>query len=219
MPGNKPGPITARLLLVDDHSLFRESVARLLRAEQGFEVVAHCGSVSQAIEVIESQAVDVVLLDWDLGMEKGSEFIRRAEALAFQGKVLLVTAGINESEAAGLVRKGVAGIFTKHKSPALLVQGIRDVMAGKVCFEQELLQKALEDEGAQTETHRSKFSERERQVLSLVFEGSANKEIADQLGISESSVKASLQQLFAKTGVRTRSQLVRIVLEQYRDQI
>jgi len=219
MPGNRTDAVTIRLLLVDDHSLFREGVARLLRSEQGFEVVAHCGSVSQAIEVIRSQTVDVVLLDWDLGMEKGSEFIRQAEDLGFPGKVLLVTAGINESEAAELVRKGVAGIFPKHKSPALLIQGIREVMAGKVWFEQDLLRKALEGHGGQPERRRSQFSERERQVLSLVFEGSANKEIADQLGISESSVKASLQQLFAKTGVRTRSQLVRIVLEQYRDQL
>ena len=63
------------------------------------------------------------------------------------------------------------------------------------------------------------FTERERQVLSFVFEGLGNKEIAERIGVSEGSVKSTLQQLFSKTGVRTRSQLVRIVLEQYRDQI
>lgn len=63
------------------------------------------------------------------------------------------------------------------------------------------------------------FTQRERQVLSLVFEGLANKEIAEYVGVSQSSVKATLQQLFSKTGVRTRSQLVRIVLEQYKDQL
>jgi two-component system nitrate/nitrite response regulator NarL len=66
---------------------------------------------------------------------------------------------------------------------------------------------------------RLKLTERERQVLSFVFEGLANKQIADRLQISETAVKASLQQLFAKTGVRTRSQLVRVALEQYRDQL
>ncbi len=64
-----------------------------------------------------------------------------------------------------------------------------------------------------------RFTERERQVLSYVFEGLVNKEIAERIGVSESSVKATLQQLFSKTGVRTRGQLVRIALEQYRDQI
>jgi len=69
------------------------------------------------------------------------------------------------------------------------------------------------------ETRSRRFTEREQQVLSYVFEGLANKEIAARIGVSESSVKAALQQLFSKTGVRTRSQLVRIVLEQHRDQI
>jgi two-component system nitrate/nitrite response regulator NarL len=69
------------------------------------------------------------------------------------------------------------------------------------------------------EQRRSKLTERERQVLLFVFEGLANKQIAERLQISETAVKASLQQLFAKTGVRTRSQLVRVALEQYRDQI
>jgi two-component system nitrate/nitrite response regulator NarL len=70
----------------------------------------------------------------------------------------------------------------------------------------------------QPEYQRKKLTERERQVLQYVFEGLANKEIADRLQVSESSVKATLQQLFTKTGVRTRSQLVRMVLETYKDQ-
>jgi DNA-binding NarL/FixJ family response regulator len=93
-------------------------------------------------------------------------------------------------------------------------------MAGKVWMDQEQLQTALSSEVAVPgETGSRRFTEREQQVLSCVFEGLANKEIAARIGVSESSVKATLQQLFSKTGVRTRSQLVRIVLEQYRDQI
>ena len=93
-------------------------------------------------------------------------------------------------------------------------------MAGKVWLNQEQLQTALNSEVAvPQETRSRRFTEREQQVLSYVFEGFANKEIAARIGVSESSVKATLQQLFSKTGVRTRSQLVRIVLEQYRDQI
>ena len=67
------------------------------------------------------------------------------------------------------------------------------------------------------DTQERRFTPRERQVFSYVLEGLANKEIGGRLGVSESSVKATLQQLFSKTGVRTRSQLVRIALEQYRD--
>ena len=108
----------------------------------------------------------------------------------------------------------------KHGSPALLIQGIREAIEGRALFGQDLLRRALESEeqlGAPQTSAR--LTERERRVLSFIFEGLANKQIADRLGISESAVKACLQQLFAKTGVRTRSQLVRIALEQYRDQI
>jgi two-component system nitrate/nitrite response regulator NarL len=94
------------------------------------------------------------------------------------------------------------------------------VMAGKVWLDQEQLQAALRTEVAIPEENRTRpFTEREQQVLSCVFEGLANKEVAARIGVSESSVKATLQQLFSKTGVRTRSQLVRIVLEQHRDQL
>ena len=93
-------------------------------------------------------------------------------------------------------------------------------MAGKVWLDQEQLQSALRTEvGAPQDNRTRPFTEREQQVLSCVFEGLANKEIAARIGVSESSVKATLQQLFSKTGVRTRSQLVRIVLEQHGDQI
>jgi two-component system, NarL family, nitrate/nitrite response regulator NarL len=121
-----------------------------------------------------------------------------------------------------LIRKGIARIFLKlkHASPASLIQGIRETVEGRALFARDLLRRALEqDDMAAVEQSRPKFTERERQVLSFVFEGLANKQIADRLKISEPAVKASLQQLFAKTGVRTRSQLVRVALEQYRDQV
>jgi two-component system, NarL family, nitrate/nitrite response regulator NarL len=218
---NKIDHTTIRLLIVDDHTLFRESVARLLQSEPGFEVVFHCGSSADALRVIKSsEEIDVVLLDLDLGQERGADFLDQLQKMHFEGKVLLVTAGVNDSEVLHLIRKGIAGVFMKHGSPASLIQGIRETMEGKALFGQDLLKRALES--AQTpnaDQHRSKLTERERQVLSYVFEGLANKQIADRLQVSETAVKASLQQLFAKTGVRTRSQLVRVALEQYRDQL
>lgn len=66
-----------RVLLIDDHALFRESVARLLNAEQGFEVVADCSSGAEALRILKSREVDVILLDWDLGPERGAEWPRR----------------------------------------------------------------------------------------------------------------------------------------------
>jgi two-component system, NarL family, nitrate/nitrite response regulator NarL len=208
---------TVAILLVDDHALFRESVARLLDTEPGFEVVAHCGSIEEAVAILGQTRIDIVLLDFDMGDNDGTEFMRLAKQQGFAGRVLVVTAGVEENKVAALIHTGISGIFMKHNSAALLPQGIRDVMAGKVWFDQELLQGAISS-SAKLQP-KTQFTQRERQVLSFVFEGFANKEIAERIGVSESSVKATLQQLFSKTGVHTRSQLVRIALEQYKDEL
>jgi two-component system nitrate/nitrite response regulator NarL len=213
-------PKQVRVLIVDDHTLFRESVARLLQAEHDLEV-RHCGSVDEGISILGSWATDVVLLDFDLGNEKGSSFLLKAQAAGFQGKTLLLTAGVNELEAADLIRLGISGIVLKHSSSSELSASIREALAGKVWFQQEYLKKVMERANVQ-ETARSSvrsLTERERQVLSLVFEGLANKEIADRLQLSESSVKICLQQLFEKTGVRTRGQLVRVAIEKFKDRL
>jgi DNA-binding NarL/FixJ family response regulator len=202
---------TVHILLLDDHTLFRESASRLLAAEPGFDVAAHCGT--KALQILRRKVIDVVLLDFDLGESDGRQFLRLAKKQGFQGKVLVVTAGVDAGVAAELIRSGISGVFRKHDSAALLAQAIRDVMAGKVWLDQEQLQTALNREvSLPPETRSRRFTEREQQVLSYVFEGLANKEIAARIGVSESSVKAILQQLFSKTGVRTRSQLVRIAL-------
>jgi DNA-binding NarL/FixJ family response regulator len=206
------------ILLVDDHALFRESVARLLATEPGFHVVAHCESVNEAIHILRTIHLDIVLLDYDLGHNDGREFMRLANRSGFRGRVLVVTAGVENEQAAELIRSGISGIFMKHHSASLLVQGVRDVLAGKVWFDQALLREAVHS-GGQQESSASQFADREREVLSYVFEGFGNTEIAERIGVSESSVKATLQQLFSKTGVRTRSQLVRIALEHHRDQL
>jgi len=212
---------TIRLLILDDHALFRESVARLLQAEPGFQVVANCGTSAEALRIINSSGdIDVLLLDMDLGQEKGGDFLDSLRKASFEGKVLLVTAGVNDNEIGSLIRKGISGVFLKHGSPASLIQGIRDTIEGKALFDQETLRRILQQNDAPGAAQaRINLTERERQVLSYVFEGLANKQIADRLQISETAVKASLQKLFAKTGVRTRSQLVRVALEQYRDQL
>ena len=208
------------ILLLDDHALFRESVSRLLAAEPGFDVAAHCGTIREALQILQQESIDVVLLDFDLGEHDGREFVRLAKTQGFKGKVLVVTAGVEQGAATELIRSGISGIFLKRDSADSLAQGIRDVIAGNVWLDQEQLQTAFRAEVGTAQDNRTRpFTEREQQVLSCVFEGLANKEIAARIGVSESSVKATLQQLFSKTGVRTRSQLVRIVLEQHRDRL
>ncbi len=202
--------------MVDDHELFRESLAHLLAAEAEFQVVAHVPSVEQAAAVLGKQPVDVVLLDFDLGVQRAPQFLERIRALPVQPRILLVTAGIVPLDAAALLNDGVAGIFLKHSSPGLLIDVIRKVHAGETWVDQRCL-RDLAKAVVQPVRHASErqFTERERDVLRGVFEGRSNKEISAALGISESSVKAAIQQLFQKTGVRSRSQLVRTALERF----
>jgi two-component system, NarL family, nitrate/nitrite response regulator NarL len=209
-----------RIMLVDDHNLFRESVARLLEAEPDLVVAGSYDSSDEALRHLAADLPDVVLLDFDLGETNGSRFLEGTLASGFRGKVLVVTAGVTKFESAELIRRGIAGIVLKHSSPANLARSIRNVAEGAVCLDQEELRSALElpatiafDGGRRT------LTSREVTILHHVFDGLTNKEIGREVGISESAVKASLQQLFEKTGVRTRSQLVRIVLEEFRDQL
>jgi DNA-binding NarL/FixJ family response regulator len=206
-------------LLLDDHTLFRESLSRLLDAEPDFQMVADCSSVEQAIDVLRDQDVDLVLLDYDLGQQRAPDFLDRARVLGLTPRVLMVTAGITPSESIQILNEGASGLFLKHSSPALLAEAIRRVHGGETWVDQrclrDIVQVASQPEGRPVSKD---FTDRERAVLKGVFEGLSNKEIGARLEISESSVKAALQQLFHKTGVRTRSQLVRIALEQFAGQ-
>ena len=211
---------TIQILLVDDHALFREGVARLLGAESGFEIAGDYGSIEEGLGILKERSIDIVLLDFYLGDRNGKEFLQQARQNGFAGKVLLVTVGIDEANATHLIHAGISGIFLKRDSPSLLAQAIRYVADGGVWFKQEQLQSAIAVQSQTATANQSeRFTLREQQVLSYVFEGFTNRTIAERIGVSTSSVKATLQQLFSKTGVRTRSQLVRIVLEQHKDQL
>ena len=203
-----------RLLLLDDHVLFRESLSRLLASETDFEMAGHCGTTSEALEIMRVRPVDVVLLDYDLGEDQGAQFISQAREAGYQGKILMVTAGMSASESSAALRMGASGIFLKHNSPGSLAQAIRLVASGEMWVDQRVIQMLADVVPQRQEPgFRKLLTEREQEVLRGLFEGLTNKEIAAQLKVSESAIKATLQQLFTKTRVRTRSQLVRIALE------
>jgi DNA-binding NarL/FixJ family response regulator len=203
-----------RLLLLDDHALFRDSLSRLLESEPDFEIVASCGAISEAMDTLAMNPVDVVLLDFDLGTDQGNSFLAEARRAGFTGKVLIVTAGMSESDASLALQRGASGIFLKHNSPITLAQAIRLVMSGGTWLESKLVQNLASRAGRREDAGaRKSLTARERQVLEGIFEGLTNKEIAGRIGVSESAIKATLQQLFEKLNVRTRSQLVRVALE------
>jgi DNA-binding NarL/FixJ family response regulator len=202
-----------RLLLLDDHVLFREGLRRLLVSESDFETVAECSTLAEALEVLSRATIDIVLLDFDLEEETGARFISAAAANGYLGKILMVTAGMSPLDMAVAKKLGISGIFLKHSSPATLLHAIRTVAGGGEWMDPKIAQLRSDAAKAEMRSEKEPLTQREQQVLRSVFEGLTNKEIAYRIGASKSSVKATLQNLFDKTGVRTRSQLVRIAIE------
>lgn len=205
------------LLLLDDHTLFRVMLSRLLDTDDNFHVIGHCASSTEALKTLARSRADLVLLDYDLGKrETGLQFIRQARETGYTGRIFIVTAGMTDAEYVRALGLGVCGIFLKHSSPELLTEAIHKVMAGETSIDPRCIQALVNAVDSQTsQARRNEFSDRERDVLRGVFAGLSNKEIGASLNISEASVKSALQQLFIKTGVRTRSQLVRVALEEY----
>jgi DNA-binding NarL/FixJ family response regulator len=204
-----------RLLLLDDHALFRAGLSRLLATEPGFQIVAQCSTTEEGLRALAGHDVDLVLLDFDLGDERGFEFIRKARAAGHAARMFIVTAGMSDADSVRALGLGVCGIFLKTSPPAQLSEAIAKVMAGETWIDQRCIHALVQAVDRVPDRDRRQLTERERDVLKGVFEGLSNKEIAANLIISEGSVKSALQQLFVKTGVRTRSQLVRVALEEF----
>jgi DNA-binding NarL/FixJ family response regulator len=177
-------------------------------------MVGNFSSTEEALQSLAQNSVDVVLLDFDLGEKNSLQFLHSFRQRGFSGKILMVTAGISGADTFRVLKEGAAGVFLKHNPPAELITAINRVARGETWMDPSSLNSLVGSTATRTQTPSfPALSEREQGVLKGVFEGLTNKEIAGHLDISESYVKAVLQQLFAKTGVRTRSQLVRVALE------
>jgi two-component system, NarL family, nitrate/nitrite response regulator NarL len=207
-----------KALVVDDHASYGESVARALSAESDLEV-SSCTSIAAALTRLRQVPIDIVLLDHDLGVERASQFLPAASRVGFAGRVLIVTGWVSDIEAKRLWRQGVAGIFLKDRPLDVLVESIRVIQRGGVWFDGRY-RHVVDSDFIEQQSHTGpRFNERQLRVLRFVLEGLSNKQIADRLQFSESYVKALIQALFKKTGVRTRGQLVRVALEHYQDQL
>jgi DNA-binding NarL/FixJ family response regulator len=209
---------TINLLLLDDHAMFREGLARTLEREPDLRVMAQCESSEEALAHLTND-VHVVLLDVDLNNERGLAFVEAAKKVSFTGRILVVTAGIGGHEAVRLIQAGVNGIIDKRNSGKTLCDSIRKVIAGEACVEDKYISSLVRSLDRTHNAGYPKLTERDRSLLRYVLEGLTNREIGVELNISEGAVKASLHHLFEKLNVRTRSQLVKIALEQYQDQL
>ena len=207
-----------RLVLLDDHGLFRASLARFLASEPGFEIAAECGTYAEALETLRGSTVDIVLLDFDLGSERADELMSAARQAGYRGRFLVVAGAADARAAAIALKLGASGIFLKSEAPERLVLAIKLVSNGEVWVDPKVIQMLAEqaiDQHPQFDDRGSTdaLEDRERNVLQGILGGLTNKKIGATLGISESAVKNIVQRLFAKATVKTRGQLVRVALE------
>lgn len=211
-------PPDIRLLLLDDHAMFREGLARLLERERLLTIVGQCSSSAEALALLKRSGANMVLLDVDLGGERALDFVVEARERGFEGHVLVLTGGVSGQEAVQLVRSGVAGILHKRHSIEALRNAIFQVAAGRVFLENDYLGSLFQSVD-RTKAQKTTLTDREKSMLRFIFQGLTNKEMGARLDVSEGAIKASLHQLFEKVGARTRAQLVKIAIERYRDQL
>jgi DNA-binding NarL/FixJ family response regulator len=209
-----------RILLVDDHTLFREGLRRLLDGETGVVVCGDFASAEAAVHALEQGVeFDVALIDYELNGAGGSainglDLLRQLRTLRPEARVLFVTAGMQMVDLVNALRELNAGIFLKTEPIAELMLAIQRTAKGERWVSSGVAMALVSDRKTQAGQRRQgQLNERENHVLRGVLEGLSNKEIGARLDLTESSVKAVLQKLFEKTGVRSRSQLVRYAIE------
>jgi len=202
-----------RLALLDDHGLFRESLGHLLSAEPDLDVVGDCATYSGGLDLLARAEVHMVLMDFMIEAKRSEGFINAARIAGYHGKFLIVTAAIDAAKSVVALKMGASGIFLKANSSRRLVQAIRLIATGEAWIDQSVIDLIAERYPQQRNPGLGELSTMEQTVLSGLLDGLTSREIGAKAGLSESSVKGVVQQLFDKAGVRKRSQLVRLVLE------
>lgn len=195
-----------RVMLVDDHDLFRQGVARLLGDHADFDVVAETGSGRDALHLAARHRPDVVLLDVHMPGRDGVETARRLKAEQ-DVKVLMLTVSDKDRDLLGALDAGADGYLLKNADPAQLRQAIRQVVSGGGALSPEVTPRvmAAAARGARPELH---LSSREEQVLREIAQGATTAEIAASLSISPNTVKTHVRRIFRKLEVTNRAEAV-----------
>ena len=204
---------TIRLIIVDDHNLFGDGLSLLINAEPGMQVVGHAGTLAEALAIVANEPPNLILLDLDLESVDGFELIPRLRAAAKGIKIIVVTGNKDVSAHRDAVRQGAAGLVLKDSSPAVLLKAIRKVDEGELWVDRALISDLHAEitklnNGSSPAEDITKLTQRERAVIALIAEGLKNKQIAERMFISETTVTHHLTAIFTKLGVTDRLELV-----------
>ena len=206
-----------RIVVADDHPIFRDGLCRLLALEEDFEVVGLAQDGRQVLDLLEQQEPDILLLDLKMPGLDGLATLQKLQAAKRKTKVIVLTASEDKNEFVQAMKLGTSGIVLKQTATELLIKSIRKVHEGEIWLDSHttaavMRQFASADEPAPSssgprERERPPLSQREREIVALVAQGFKNKEMAEKMFISEQTVKNHLHNIFDKLGVSDRLEL------------
>jgi two-component system nitrate/nitrite response regulator NarP len=196
----------SRILLADDHPMIRTALEALL-SDTPFQIVGMAATGREAIAEIERLGPDMLLLDLQMPDGDGMDVLRTVRAGGSTLSVVLLTAAIDDSALLEAKSLKVDGIVLKNSDPAFLLDCLDRVRHGRSWFDPELADRARQLSRSSAREDRATLSPRERQLVGLVRQGLRNREIAEQLKVTEGTVKAYLHALFDKVGVASRTEL------------
>jgi len=205
-----------RIVIADDHPIFRDGVNRLLHSEPGFRVVGEAGDGAAAVKVCASTRPDVLLLDVSMPGTGGLQALKQISQEVPSVRTLVLTAGLDSAAVATALELGARGVLLKGSATPLLFESIRSVTkeefwlgcdaAGQM-VEAHRPAPAPADEPAAPKPNRYRLTQRELQVITRVASGESNKQIGEALCMRENTVKHHLTSIFDKTGVFSRLEL------------
>jgi DNA-binding NarL/FixJ family response regulator len=193
-----------RVLLVDDHALLRTGVANIINQEPDLHVVAEASNGVEAIAAWEAHQPDVMLLDLRMPVMEGVEVVRQIRERDAKARVIILTTYDRDDDISQALKAGAKAYVLKDIAAEDLVACIRDVLAGKTYIAPAAAAKLAEG------VTRVQLTPREMATLRLLADGKANKEIANELDISERTVKTHLAHLFEKLAVTSRTEAIKV---------
>ena len=207
---------TTRILLVDDHTLFRAGLKALLETEKGFEVVGEAGTGDEGVDRVRELKPDIVVMDLSMPGSNGLEATRRIAALGLKTRVLVLTVHAEEEYLVPVVEAGASGYLSKTSADQELVTALRVVARGEVYLPPKatrLLLQQYRNAPAEAGISVQDLSAREREVMALTAEGFSSREIGEKLFISPKTVDTYRARIMEKLGLVHRSELVRFALK------